>query len=213
VSAPVVGVVRDIRQERLDSSPKPEFYVSSLQAGSHPGALAIHTAVEPSSIAAAVRQAVWSLDPEQPVMDVLTMDQILDTEVSSRRVQGTLLTLFAGLALLLSAIGLYGVLAYSVGERLPEFGIRMALGASPAGLLGGVIARGLALTAVGLAGGLGAALALSRLITAFLFGVTATDPATYATAAGLLLFTAALASYLPGRRAMRVDPAVALRQE
>lgn len=213
VSVPVVGVVRDIRQDGLDSAPKPEFYLSSLQAGFHPGALAIHTAVDPSSIAAAVRQAVWSVDPEQPVIDVLTMEQILDKEVSHRRVQGSVLTVFAGLALLLAAVGLYGVLAYSVGERQHEFGIRMALGASPASLLRGVIARGLALTAGGLVAGLAAALALSRLIAAFLFGVSATDPATYAAVAVVLLLTAALASYLPGRRAMRADPASALRQE
>jgi ABC-type antimicrobial peptide transport system permease subunit len=100
-----------------------------------------------------------------------------------------------------------------VGERLHEFGIRMALGASPASLLRGVIARGLALTAGGLAAGLAAAIALSRLIAAFLFGVTATDPATYAAVAVVLLLTAGLASYLPGRRATRVDPASALRQE
>jgi predicted permease len=213
VSAPVVGVVRDIRQDGLDSAPKPEFYISTLQAGSYPGALAIRTAVDPSSIASAVRQAVWSVDPEQPIIDVLTMEQILDKEVGQRRLQGSLLTMFAGLALLLAAVGLYGVLAHSVGERLPEFGLRMALGATPASLLGGVIGRGVALAAAGMAAGLAGAIALSRLIAAFLFGVTATDPATYTAVAVVLLLTAALASYLPGRRAMRVDPAVALRQE
>ena len=213
VAAPVVGVVRDIRQDGLDSAPKPEFYISSLQAGFYPGALAIRTAVAPSSIASAVRQAVWSMDPEQPVIDVLTMEQILDKEVWQRRVQGWLLTVFAGLALLLAAVGLYGVLAHSVGERLAEFGVRMALGASPASLLGSVIGRGLAMAAVGLAVGLAGAIGLSRLIAAFLFGVTATDPATYAAVAVVLLLTAVFASYLPGRRAMRVDPAVALRQE
>jgi len=213
MSVPVVGVVRDIRQDGLDSAPKPEFYVSSLQAPFHPGALAIRTSVDPASIAPAVRQAVWSVDPEQPVIDVLTMDEILDKEVWQRRAQGSLLTVFAGLALLLSAVGLYGVLAQSVGDRLPDFGIRMALGATPASLLGSVIGRGLALAAVGLAAGLAGAIGLSRVMTAFLFGVTATDPATYAAVAAALLLTAGFASYLPGRRAMRVDPAVALRQE
>jgi predicted permease len=213
VSARVVGVVRDIRQERLDSPSKPEFYISSLQAPFHSGALAVRTAVAPSSLASAVRQAVWSVDPQQPVIDVLTMEQILDKEVWQRRVQGTLLTVFAALALLLAAVGLYGVLAHSVGERMPEFGLRMALGASPAGLLGAVIGRGLALVAAGLIVGLAGALALSHLIAAFLFGVAPTDPATYAAVAAVLLLTAAIASYLPARRAMRVDPALALRQE
>ncbi|HVN03966.1 MAG TPA: ABC transporter permease [Bryobacteraceae bacterium] len=211
--ARVIGVTRDIHEEGLDAAPKPEFYISSLQAGNASGALAIHTQVDPASIAGAVRQAVWSVDPQQPLIDVFTMDQILDSEVSQRKIQATLLALFAGLALLLAAIGLYGVLAYAVGQRVPEFGVRMALGASPRMLLANVVGRGLVLTFVGLAAGTAAALALSRLLTAFLFGVRATDPATYAVVAGLLLFTAGLASYLPGRRAMRVDPAVALRQE
>ena len=213
VSAPVVGVVADIHQDGLDRVPKPEFYISSLQAGFHSGALAIHTSVAPGSVINGVRQAVWSIDPEQPVIDVQTMDEILDKEVSQRRVQGTLLTTFAGLALLLAAVGLYGVLAYAVRERLPEFGVRMALGASPAVLLREVIGRGLRVTAAGLAVGLIGAVALSRLIAAFLFGVTARDPATFVVTAVMLLATAAVASFLPGRRAMRVDPAVALRQE
>jgi predicted permease len=213
VSARVIGVVRDIHQHRLDAAPKPEFYISSLQAGFHSGSLVIRTQVDPASIAGAVRRAVWSVDPEQPVMDVFTMDQILDNEVSPRRIQATLLVVFAGLAVLLAAIGLYGVLAYSVGQRWPEFGVRMALGASPRMLLGRVIGQGLTLTLLGLAAGVAAALALSRLLAAFLFGVQATDPATYALVAAVLLLTAGLASYLPGRRAMRVDPLVALRQE
>jgi predicted permease len=213
VWARVIGVVRDIRQEALDSAPKPEFYLSSLQAGFHSGSLAIHTKVDPASIAGAVRQAVWSVDPEQPVTDVLTMDQILDGEVSQRRVQAVLLAVFAGLAVLLAAIGLYGVLAYSVGQRWSEFGVRIALGASPGTLLCRIVGQGLTLTVLGLLPGVAAALALSRLLAAFLFGVRATDPATYAVVGGVLLLTAALASYLPGRRVMRVDPASALRQE
>ncbi|HUO29207.1 MAG TPA: ABC transporter permease [Bryobacteraceae bacterium] len=213
VFARVIGVTRDIRQDGLDAAPKPEYYLSSLQAGFHPGALAIHTKLDPASIAGAVRQAVWSVDPQQPLTDVFTMDQILDSAVLQRKMQATLLAVFAGLALLLAAIGLYGVLAYAVGQRLPEFGVRMALGASPRALLANVIGQGLKLTVLGLAAGTVAALALSRLMAAFLFGVRATDPTTYAVVAGLLLFTAGLASYLPGRRAMRVDPAVALRQE
>jgi putative ABC transport system permease protein len=213
VSVPVVGVIGDIRQHALDSESKPEFYISSLQAGFHPSALAIRTAVDPISLASAVRQAVWSIDPEQPVIDVRTMEQILDQEVWQRRLHGLLLTVFAGLALLLASVGLYGVLACWVGERLPEFGVRIALGASPRDLLGGVLTQGVGLTGIGLAAGLAGALALSHIISSFLFGVGATDPTTYIAVAGLLLFTAVFASYVPARRAMRVDPAVALRQE
>ncbi len=209
----VIGVVRDIRQDGLDAAPKPEFYVSSLQAGFHSGSLAIHTKVDPASIAGAVRRAVWSVDPEQPVTDVFTIDEILDNDVSERRIQAMLLAVFAGLAVLLAAIGLYGALAYSVSQRSAEFGLRMALGASPGMLLGRIVGQGLTLTFFGLAAGVAAALALSRVLAAFLFGIEATDPATYVVVAGVLLLTAGLASYLPGRRAMRVDPAVALRRE
>ena len=184
VSVPVIGVVRDIHQEGLDAAPKPEFYISSLQAGFHSGSLVIHTKVDPGSIAGAVRRAVWSVDPEQPVMKVLTMDQILDNEVSQRRMQAMLLGVFAGLALLLAAIGLYGVLSYWVGQRWSEFGLRMALGASPGVLLSHIVVRGLTLTLIGLAAGVAGALLLSRLLTAFLFGVEATDPTTYAVVAG-----------------------------
>jgi predicted permease len=212
-SVRVIGMVRDIHQDALDAAPKPEFYFSTLQARSHPGSLVIQAKVDPGGIAGAVRQAVWSVDPEQPITDVLTMEQILDEEASPRRIQAMLLAVFAGLALLLAAIGLYGVLAYSVGQRWPEFGVRMALGASPLMLLGRIVGQGLTLTLFGLAAGVAAALALSRLLAGFLFGVHATDPATYALVAAILLFTAGLASYLPGRRAMKVDPAVALRAE
>ncbi|MDX2153732.1 MAG: ABC transporter permease [Bryobacteraceae bacterium] len=213
VAVPVAGVVRDIRQDALDASPKPEFYISSLQAPFHSGSLAIRTSVKAESIVEAVRRVIWNLDPQQPIIDVRTMDEILDREVSQRRLQASLLSGFAALALGLAAIGLYGVLAYSVAQRLPEFGVRIALGASPAALLRAIIARGLTLTLLGLAIGAAGALALSRMISAFLFGVTATDPATYAGTAILLLLAATLAGYLPGRRATGVDPATALRQE
>ncbi len=213
VSAEVVGIVKDIRQERLDGPAKPEFYVSSLQAGFHPSSLAIHTGVPPASIAGAVRRAIWSVDPEQPVVDVLTMEEILDREVVQRRRHGLLLGVFAGLAVLLAALGLYGVLAYSVGQSRPEFALRMALGAAPHKLLAGVVARGLALTLAGVAAGCAAAAALSRLLKSFLYGVEPVDPATYAAIAAVLLCSAALASYLPARRVMQVDPAEALRAD
>ena len=183
VSARVIGVVKDIHQDGLDAPPKPEFYISTLQAGFHSGSLVIRAAVDPESLVPAVRKAVWSVDPEQPVVDVLTMDQILDNDASQRRLQAMLLGVLAGLAVLLAAIGLYGILAYSVGQRWSEFGLRMALGASPEMLLGRIVGQGLVLTAVGLLAGLVGALALSRLMTAFLFGIPATDPATYAVVA------------------------------
>jgi len=197
----------------LDTAPKPEFYVSSLQAGFHSGSLVIRTRIDPAAIVPAIRNAVWNVDPEQPVIDILTMDQILDNEASQRRIQAMFLAVFAGLAILLAAIGLYGVLACSVGQRWSEFALRVALGASPGMLLRGIVGEGLTLAAVGLAAGLAAALPISRLLTAFLFGIGATDPGTYTFVAAILLLTAGLASYLPARRAMRVDPAAGLKQE
>jgi predicted permease len=214
VEVPVVGVVGDIHQAGLDVPSKPEFYVSTLQGPpSPPGSLAIHTSVDPASVAPAVRQAIWSFDPDQPITHMASMEEILDKEVSERRVQTTLLSAFAGLALLLSAIGLYGVLAYLVGQQIPEIGLRMALGAAPGDLLRQVVGQGLRLTAIGVAVGAAGSLVLARLLKSLLFGVTPNDPATYVGAAIVLLLTAALAGYLPARRAMRVDPIVALRQE
>lgn len=210
---PVTGVVGDIHQDGLDQPPKPAFYISALQAGFPPGSLAIHTQVDPASLASAVRQAVWSIDPDQPVTEVATMEEILDREVFARRLQMTLLAAFAGLALLLAAIGLYGVLAYLVGQQLPEIGVRMALGAAPADILRRVLLRGLRLALIGIALGFAGALVLSRLVASVLYGIKPGDPPTYALVALVLLVTAALASYLPARRAMRVDPIATLREE
>ncbi|HWR51742.1 MAG TPA: ABC transporter permease [Bryobacteraceae bacterium] len=210
---PVVGVVGEIHQAGLDVPPMPEFYISALQAGFFPGSLAIHTNVKPASIAPAVRQAIWSVNRDQPITDLATMDEILDGELTQRRVQTTLLGVFAGLALLLACVGLYGLLTHIVGRQIPEIGLRMALGAPPSGILRQVVAHGLKLTAIGVGVGIAGALAVSRLLAIVLFGVKHTDPATYAVVAVVLLLTAAIASYLPARRAMQVDPIVALRQE
>jgi predicted permease len=211
---PVVGVVGDVHQSGLDIPPKPEFYVSSLQgAGWPPSSLAIQTRGDPASAASAVRQAIWRVDPDQPITRLATMEEILDGEVFQRRLQMTLLAVFAGLALLLAAIGLYGVLAYLVGQQTPEIGVRMALGAAPWDIVRRVVGQGLRLTGIGLVTGLAGALAATRALGSVLFGVKPADPLTYSAVAAVLLLTAALASYLPARRGMRVDPMVALRQE
>jgi ABC-type antimicrobial peptide transport system permease subunit len=153
------------------------------------------------------------VDPNQPIADIAGMEQILDKEVFNRRVQTKLLAAFAIVALLLAAIGIYGVLAYQVGQQRPEIGLRVALGASPANVVGRVVGDGLKLTAIGVLVGVAGALALSRLLATFLFGIKASDPATYAVVAFVLLATAAVASYVPARRAMQVDPMTALREE
>jgi predicted permease len=213
VSAQVVGVVGDIHSSGLDVPPSPEFYISTLQSPFPPFSLAIHTRVAPLSLTAAVRRAIWSVDPNQPIADIADMEQILDKEVFNRRVQTKLLAAFAIVALLLAAIGIYGVLAYQVGQQRPEIGLRVALGASPANVVGRVVGDGLKLTAIGVLVGVAGALALSRLLATFLFGIKASDPATYAVVAFVLLATAAAASYVPARRAMQVDPMTALREE
>jgi len=210
---PVVGVVGDIHQSGLDVSPKPEFYVSALQAPFPATSLAIHTSVEPTSLVSAVRQAIWSIDPEQPITGVASMEEILDAELFQRRVQTTLLAAFAGLALVLAALGLYGVLSHLVGQQIPEIGMRMALGAAPSDILRHIVGHGLWLTGIGLGFGIVAALAVSRLLGAVLFGVKPTDPLTYGAVTVVLLLTAVIACYLPARRAMQVDPIIALREE
>lgn len=213
VQVPVVGVVADIHQSGLDVAPQPEFYISAYQAGFPPSSLAIRSSVETGSLGAAVKRAIWSVDPDQPIADIASMEEILDREVLHRRVQAVLLGVFAGLALLLAAIGLYGVLAYLVGQERPEIGIRMALGAAPSDILRRILARGLAFSLVGVAMGAAGALAISRLIGSLLFGVRPTDPAIYVLVAATLLAVAAIASYVPARSAMRVDPVSTLREE
>jgi predicted permease len=209
----VVGVVRDVRQSGLEVPPSPEFYVSSLQSRFPIGSMVIRTKGDPMRVAPAVRAAVWAMDPEQPVSDLTPMTEIVDREVSPRRVRTTLLSSVAVLALALAAIGLYGVLASIVGQQTAEIGLRMALGAAPGAMMRRVLAQSLRLTAAGLLAGAGAAWALARLMESLLFGVKPTDLLTFAAVAALLLATALAASFVPARRAMRVEPVEALRQE
>jgi ABC-type antimicrobial peptide transport system permease subunit len=210
---PVIGVVGDIHNVGLDLAPKPEFYISALQDPSRPQSLAIHTHLDPASLASAARGVIWSLDRNQPITNMATMEEIVDRELSGRQTQTILLGSFAALALLLAAIGLYGVLAFAVGRQIPEIGLRMALGAKPSFILRAVVTRGVRLTLIGTAVGAACAFGVSRLLAALLYGVKSSDPATYVGVALVLLATAAAASYLPARRAMRVDPLEALRQE
>jgi putative ABC transport system permease protein len=213
VRVPVVGVVGDIHNGGLDTPPGPEFYISTLQADFPPSGLVIRTTVEPESLFGDIRQAVWSLDRDQAIIEMNTMEGVLDAELFQRRMQLTLLAAFAGLALLLAGIGLYGVLSYLVGQQIPEIGVRMALGALPYDILRRVVGRGLRLAAVGIGLGAFGALALSHYMSSVLFGIAATDPYTYVAVGAVLMLTAAFACYLPARRAMRIDPITALREE
>ncbi|MCI0403112.1 MAG: FtsX-like permease family protein [Acidobacteria bacterium] len=160
-----------------------------------------------------IRGQVWSVDRNQPVANVATMEQRMSDSLAQPRFNALLLTVFAGIAALLTAVGLYGVMAYLVSQRTPEIGIRMALGAQRRQILKLVIGHGLTLTAAGLALGLGGAVALTRFLATLLFAVTPTDGLTFASVALLFIAVSALACWVPARRAMRVDPMVALRYE
>jgi predicted permease len=211
----VIGVVEDIRERGFDVEMKIGVYVLASQEARRmtPIYLAIRTDVDPASVVAAVRKAVWSVDAEQPVYRVRTMNEIVDAQVANRSLQRTLLTIFAALALFIACVGLYGVLSYRVSNRTREIGVRMALGATTSTIGRMVLRQGVALTAIGLASGIAIAIAVTRLLSTQLYGVAATDPATYMGVCAVLALVALLACYLPARRAARVDPMVALRDE
>jgi putative ABC transport system permease protein len=173
--------------------------------------LLVRTTGDPASLAGALRRMVWQMDRDLPVENVTTMDRMFSDLVAAPRFNTALLTGFAGVALLLAAIGIYGVLSYTVTQRTTELGIRMALGAQRRRVVGLVVRQGMLLALLGVAAGLAAALAVTRVLTRLLFGVSATDPGVFASVALLLAFVALLAAYLPARRASRVDPMVALR--
>ena len=178
-----------------------------------PRDLAFRTNGDPMSLMGAVREAIRSVDPDQPVSNVATMEEVLGTEASQRRVGMILLTAFAVLALLLASLGIYGVLAYFVAQHRNEIGVRLALGATPARILLLVLQKGMKLTLLGVAIGLAASFALTRLMTSLLFGVKAVDPLTFVAVPVLLAGVALLACWIPARRAAKVDPMVALRYE
>jgi putative ABC transport system permease protein len=169
--------------------------------------------VDPASLTSSVRDAVASIDKDQPVFNVVTMQHLVDASISTPHLTLVLLGLFSGLALVLAAIGIYGVISYSVQQRTHEIGIRMALGAQRSNVLSLVVGQGVKLAAIGVVIGIAAALGLMRLLTALLFGVSANDPITFAAASAILLLVALAACYIPARRAIAVDPMVALRYE
>ncbi|HEX6716484.1 MAG TPA: ABC transporter permease [Pyrinomonadaceae bacterium] len=211
----VVGVVGDVRQTGLYEQ-KMEIYVPYAQERRvfmSPRDLVVRTKLDPTSLARAVRQAVWAVDKDQPVSNVRTMDQVFSAAISQERFQALLLGLFAALALVLACVGLYGVISYAVVQRTHEIGVRVALGAQPRDVLGLVIRQGMLLTLTGLAAGIVAGTFLTRVLSDMLFGVTPTDPLTFAGVPVLLLLVAFLACYIPARRATRIDPLIALRYE
>ncbi|HEY3104230.1 MAG TPA: ABC transporter permease [Pyrinomonadaceae bacterium] len=209
----VIGVMGDTRTAGLDDNAMEEFYLHSLQRPAGFVSLVIKTRMSPASLAGAVRNAVLEVDKDQPVYNLKTMEQHLADSVARRRFPMLILTGFAATALMLSALGLYGVVSYGVAQRTHEIGIRMALGAKASDVLKLIIGNGMALALIGVAAGLAGAFALTRLMTGVLFGVRPTDTMTFVTFSAGLLVVGFIACYIPARRATKVDPLVALRYE
>jgi putative ABC transport system permease protein len=207
----VIGVVSDEQTGGLDDNLSPVMYVSMAQSPTPTVYLAARGAVDPTTLQRSIAEAVHQVNKDQPLSDVLTLNQIKDQSSATNKLRTILLGVFAMLSLLLSAIGIYGVIAYDVAQRTQEIGIRSALGATTGSILGLVLGRGMVLATAGLVLGLAGALGLTRLLASVLFGVGARDPLTLATTTVLLASVAALACYIPARRAARLDPLVALR--
>jgi putative ABC transport system permease protein len=209
----IAGVVRDTRHASLDSSLRPQVYVHYVRHPAHQMWAVVRSAGDPAALAAAARSAVLEIDPNQPVVRVLTMPDVVAASVADRRFSMTLVGIFAALALTLSVVGLYAVISYSVAERIHEMGVRLALGAQPSNLLTMVLGEGLRLVLVGLGLGVAASLVVTRFLDTMLFGVHARDVRTFAAVVLVLSVAAMLGCLVPAWRAMRVDPMVALRAE
>jgi putative ABC transport system permease protein len=211
--AEIVGVAADSRFEGMEIQAGPFVFLPNSQRPNLRTGLVVRTAGNPLTMIETVREAMRSVDPNQGVMETSTMEQRVTDSVASPRLQTILLGGFGVLALLLACIGIYGVLAYAVSQRMREMGVRLALGAAPARILTDILSSGLRLAGIGLIVGVGVALGLTRYLETILYSVRPTDPMVFALAIATLLFVAAAACYLPARRAARVDPMVVLREE
>jgi len=209
----IIGVVGDVRHTGLDAPPRPMNYWPYRRFSYPSMTLAIKTAGDPTSNVNAIVSIVRNLDPLLAVSDIRTMEQVIDDSVAERRLTMLMLAVFAGAALVLAAVGIYGVIAYSVTQRTQEIGIRMALGARQRDVLWMVVGNAMGLTAIGIAIGASSGLVLTRLMRELLFEVRPADPMTFVAVAAVLAAVAFAASFFPGRRAARVDPLIALRAE
>jgi putative ABC transport system permease protein len=209
----IVGVVADVKHHGLDSQAKFELYVPYLKDPWPFMTLVVRGGPGTTGMANAMRSEVWAVDKDLPVPDIKPMEQLLKDSVAGRRFNMLLLGLFGAVALVLAAVGIYGVMSYAVTQRTREIGIRMALGATRSDLLRLVVGEGMTLALIGVAIGLGASFALTRVITSLLFSVGATDPATFVLISMLLAGVALAACLVPALRAMKVDPMSALRYE
>jgi predicted permease len=213
ITATVVGVVGDIRESGFESEPETMLYWPIRQMSTNPVHVAVRSSSDPAALTASIRSAVESLDPDRPIYDVATMDERLGRSIAQRRFSMALLTLFSALALLLAAIGIYGVLSYAVNLRTREIGIRIALGSARSGILRLIVGQGLRLALLGVAVGLPLAYAVAKLLASLFYQVGIADPMVYSAAPLLLLGIVLLACYIPARRAARMDPIEALRSE
>lgn len=209
----VVGVVGDVTYSGLDAAPEPAFYLNFRQSPRTRRFIVLRTASKPPLVVPPIRAALESLDKDLPLARVWTMDDLMADSVASPRFRTTLVAIFAFVGLTMAAVGIYGVMAYAVAERTHEIGLRVALGATARDVMRLVLGEALVLAAAGLVAGLAGAVAATRLIGALLFGVAPTDPATFAAISAVIVGTAVAASYVPARRAMRVDPMAALRHD
>jgi putative ABC transport system permease protein len=209
-----VGVVADERVTSFDEKDdNPGMYVTSEQSPTPFQSVVVRTAMDPQLLQESLRKTVLRINKDQPLTDVKTLEQIKAESMASNRLRSLLMGVFAGIAMLLSAVGIYGVISYSVAQRTQEIGIRAALGASKGNLMGLILRGGMLMTGIGLALGLAGTLALTRLLAALLFGVGVRDPMTIAAVAGVLSGVALLACCIPAHRATKVDPLVALRYQ
>jgi predicted permease len=209
----VIGVVGDVHHVGLAEAPQPAVYVPQAVAPNIITTVAVRTAGDPMALAAPIRQLIREIDPNQPIRSMEPLTGVLAESIARDRFFTALFVAFGGLALLLAAIGIYGVVAYSVGQRTQEIGVRLALGASAANVLRMIVGGGMRPVLLGAAIGTASAAALTRVLSSQLYGITATDPAAFAGALTTLVATAALACYVPARRAVRIDPIAALRDE
>jgi len=209
----VVGVVRDVSQYALDQKPPMQMYLAHAQFPTAFNTIVVKTETDPLSLTNAVRGEIRAVDKDQAAFQVTTLEQLLGQSILIRRFFMGLLFVFAGVALVLASVGIYGVMSYVAAQRTREIGIRMALGAQTFDVLKLIIGSGMVLTLAGVAGGVLAAIALTRLLEGLLFGVTATDRMTFVTVSAGLAAVALIACYVPARRATKVDPLTALRDE
>jgi putative ABC transport system permease protein len=213
VSREIVGIVGDIRDVALSRKPGPMMYVPFAQAPLYGSEVVVRSSLSASSVAAGIRQAVGSIDKSLPVTDIESLSDALGQSISQERFRTFLLASFSAIALVLAAVGIFGVISYSAAQRTHEIGIRIALGAERRDVLRLILGQGTKLALVGLGIGVVAAFLLTRLMSSLLYSISATDPLTFASVTIILLSVALTACYIPARRAMRVDPIVALRHD